>query len=101
PPLTRLFYLSLHDALPIYAGANNGTVSAFNVSRDGVLTSIGASPYPDGQTAPCWVEISHDGKYLFAVNTASANLSRYLINADGSDRKSTRLNSSHQIISYA
>src|SRR5438445_1068788 len=37
-----------------HAGANNGTVSAFNVSRDGVLTSIGASPYPDGQTAPFW-----------------------------------------------
>jgi 6-phosphogluconolactonase len=67
-----------------HAGANNGTVSAFEVSGDGVLTSIGASPYPDGQTAPCWVEITHDGKYLFAVNTASANLSRYLINADGS-----------------
>jgi 6-phosphogluconolactonase len=67
-----------------HAGANNGTVSAFNVSRDGTLTSIGASPYPDGQTAPCWVEISHDGKYLFAVNTASANISRYAINDDGS-----------------
>ena len=67
-----------------HAGANNGTVSAFNVSRAGVLTSIGASPYPDGQTAPCWVEITHDGKYLFVVNTASANVSRYLINDDGS-----------------
>jgi len=67
-----------------HAGANNGTVSAFDVSRSGVLTSIGTSPYADGQTAPCWVEITHDGKYLFVVNTASANVSRYLINDDGS-----------------
>lgn len=67
-----------------HAGANNGTVSAFDVSRAGVLTSIGSSPYPDGQTAPCWVEITHDGKYLFAVNTGSANISRYLIADDGS-----------------
>jgi len=65
-------------------GPGLGTVSAFHVSRTGVLRSIGDSPVPDGQTAPCWVEISHDGKYLFAVNTGSANLSRYAIGRDGS-----------------
>jgi len=65
-------------------GPGLGTVSAFHVSRSGVLRSIGDSPVPDGQTAPCWVEISHDGKYLFAVNTGSANLSRYAIGRDGS-----------------
>ena len=59
-------------------------MSAFRVSRRGVLTSIGNSPVPDGQTAPCWVEITHDGKYLFAVNTGSGNLSRYAIQPDGS-----------------
>ena len=36
------------------------------------------------QTAPCWIEITHDGRYLFAVNTGSANLSRFAIAADGS-----------------
>jgi 6-phosphogluconolactonase (cycloisomerase 2 family) len=50
----------------------------------GQLTPVGASPYPDGQTAPCWVEISHDGRYLFTVNTGSANISSYAINANGS-----------------
>ena len=59
-------------------------MSAFHVSRNGVLRSIGDSPVPDGQTAPCWVEISHDGKYLFAINTGSGNLSRYAIGRDGS-----------------
>ncbi len=67
-----------------HAGAGNGTVSAFAVSRRGVLSSIGDSPVPDFQTAPCWVEISHDGKYLFAINTASTNLSTYAIARDGS-----------------
>ena len=65
-------------------GPGLGTVSAFRVSRSGVLTSIGDSPVPNSQTAPCWVEISHDGRYLFAVNTGSANLSRYAIGRDGS-----------------
>ncbi|MEO6511695.1 MAG: beta-propeller fold lactonase family protein, partial [Nocardioides sp.] len=66
-----------------HAGPGNGTVSAFNVDRTGVLTAIGDA-YANGQTAPCWVEISHDGRYLFSVNTASATISSFSINADGS-----------------
>ena len=30
------------------------------------------------------MEISHDGKYLFTVNTGSGNISSYAINRDGS-----------------
>jgi 6-phosphogluconolactonase len=64
-------------------GGTNGTVSAFEVAADGGLTSIGAGPYADLQAAPCWVEISHDGRYLFAVNTAAPSISRFSIAADG------------------
>jgi hypothetical protein len=67
-----------------HAGAGNGSVSAFSVAGSGALSSIGASPYADGQTAPCWVEISHDGHYLFTVNTGSTTISSYRILADGS-----------------
>jgi 6-phosphogluconolactonase (cycloisomerase 2 family) len=45
---------------------------------------VSGSPYADGQTAPCWVEISHDGQYLFAVNTGSTTISSYRILVDGS-----------------
>jgi 6-phosphogluconolactonase len=69
-----------------HGGAGNGTVSAFRVSPDGTLNSIGASPFADLQTAPCWVEISHDGRYLFAVNTAAPSISRYAITDRGSLR---------------
>ncbi len=67
-----------------HGGAGNGTVSAFSVSEWGVLSSIGSSPFADLQTAPCWVEISHDGRYLFAVNTASGSISSYGISPGGS-----------------
>jgi 6-phosphogluconolactonase len=67
-----------------HAGTGNGTVSAFNVASSGSLSSIAGSPYADGQTAPCWVEIAHDGRYLFTVNTASTTISSYAIEADGS-----------------
>jgi hypothetical protein len=66
-----------------HAGAGKGTVLAFNVDNAGVLTAVGPA-FPNGQTAPCWVEISHDGRFLFAVNTASATISSFQINADGS-----------------
>ena len=69
-----------------HGGAGAGTVSAFSVSRTGALTSIGASPFADQQTAPCWVEISHDGRFLFAVNTATPSISSYAIGRDGSLR---------------
>jgi 6-phosphogluconolactonase (cycloisomerase 2 family) len=67
-----------------HAGAGNGSVSAFNVTNVGALSSIGSSPYADGQTAPCWVEISHEGTYLWTINTASTSISSYRILADGS-----------------
>jgi 6-phosphogluconolactonase len=67
-----------------HGGAGNGSVSAFNVKSSGTLSPIGGSPYPDGQTAPCWVEISHDGHYLFTVNTGSTTISSYRIHEDGS-----------------
>ena len=65
-------------------GTGLGTVSAYQDGFFGQLTSIGSSPFADRQTAPCWVEITQDGKYLFTVNTASANISSYAINRDGS-----------------
>jgi 6-phosphogluconolactonase (cycloisomerase 2 family) len=66
-----------------HAGAGNGTVSAFSVAADGALSSIGDSPFADNQTAPCWVEITHDGQYLFTVNTMSGSISSYSIAGDG------------------
>jgi len=66
------------------AGAGSGTVSAFQVGFNGSLHSIGASPFADDQTAPCWVEISHDGRFLFTVNTAQPSISSFAIGRDGS-----------------
>jgi 6-phosphogluconolactonase len=74
---SQLFVSNAHD------GAGAGTVSAYNDSAVGELTPIGASPFADLQTAPCWVEISHDGRFLFTVNTGSGTISRYSIADDG------------------
>jgi 6-phosphogluconolactonase len=75
---SELFVSNAHN------GTDLGTVSAYHDSPFGRLSPVGSSPYADGQTAPCWVEISHDGRYLFTVNTGSATISSYSINPDGS-----------------
>jgi 6-phosphogluconolactonase len=66
-----------------HGGDNAGTVSAFDVAPSGALSSIGAGPFNDLQTAPCWVEISSNGRFLFTVNTAVPSVSRYAIAGDG------------------
>ena len=74
----QLFVSNAHNT-----GTGSGTVSAFRDSANGTLTSIGSSPFPDQQTAPCWVEITHNGRFLFTVNTASGTVSRYSIAPGG------------------
>ena len=74
----QLFVSNAHNT-----AADSGTVSAFRVAGNGALAPIGSSPFPDGQMAPCWVEISHSGRFLFTVNTASGTISRYFIHASG------------------
>jgi 6-phosphogluconolactonase (cycloisomerase 2 family) len=75
---SQLFVSNPHNP-----GAGASTVSAFNVSANGTLSSIGASPFANGQDGACWVEISHDGRFLFVVNTGSGTISRYSIATDG------------------
>jgi 6-phosphogluconolactonase len=75
---SQLFVSNAHNV-----GAGTGTVSAFTDSASGTLTPVAGSPFADQQTAPCWVEITHDGRFLFTVNTGSGSISRYQIAADG------------------
>ena len=74
----QLFVSNAHNV-----GAGTGTVSAYTDSRNGNLTPIDGSPFADDQTAPCWVEITHNGRFLFTVNTGSGEISRYAIATDG------------------
>ena len=74
----QLFVSNAHNT-----ATDSGTVSAFKDHRNGRLSSIAGSPFPDHQMAPCWVEITRDGRFLFTVNTASGTISGYRIAANG------------------
>ena len=74
----QLFVSNAHNV-----GAGTGTISAYTDSFNGTLTPVAGSPFADQQTAPCWVEITHNGHFLFTVNTGSGEISRYQIAPDG------------------
>ena len=74
---TRLFVSNAHG------GSLNGSVSAFAVAANGTLTPLSGSPYPDLQTAPCWVSLSPDGRYLFTANAGSNSISSYAVSSSG------------------
>ncbi len=73
----QLFVTNAHN------GTGLGSVSAFEVNAVGQLFSIGGSPFADLQTAPCWLTISPNGRFLFAVNTGSGFISSFEILANG------------------
>jgi 6-phosphogluconolactonase len=76
----ELFVSDAHTAAG--GAAFPGLVSSFIDGPRGSLAPLGAPVANDGGAA-CWIEISHDGKFLFVVNTASASISSYSIGKGG------------------
>ena len=76
----QLFVSDAHTAAG--GAAFPGLVSSFGDAADGTLTPVGAPVANDGGAA-CWIEISHDGNFLFVVNTASASVSTYSVGVGG------------------
>jgi len=76
----QLFVSNAHTAAN---GGAPGSVSAYTDGDNGILAPIGASPFANAGTASCWIEISHDGKYLFTVDTGSSTVASYSIANDG------------------
>ncbi len=62
--------------------ANAGAVSSYVVSDKHSLTTITAAA-GDGQTAPCWVVLTNDGRFAYTTNTGSGNVSGYRVGFNG------------------
>jgi 6-phosphogluconolactonase len=76
----QLFVSDAHNAGG--GAAFPGLVSSFADGPNGALTLTDGPVANDGGAA-CWIEISHDGRFLFVVNTASASISSYSIGNGG------------------
>src|SRR5205807_10482422 len=93
PPSTALSTLSLHDALPIYTYGFTTEPDKVGVAlaNIGVNRTLGYASHGAG------------GMLMLFLRGAMCNwmVSMGVVGAMISDRKSTRLNSSHLVISYA
>lgn len=52
------------------------TVSSYYVSTDGTISLV-EGPVSAGQTAACWAVVTNNGKYVYATNTGSNNISSF------------------------
>jgi 6-phosphogluconolactonase len=62
--------------------APGSAVSSYDVDGEGNLDVISAS-VPDNQTAACWLTVTSDGRFAYAGNAGSANVSQYTIASNG------------------
>ncbi|WP_233809670.1 lactonase family protein [Paraburkholderia sp. HP33-1] len=66
----------------IVSEAGSGSVSSYEVVNGKHLDSISASVHL-GQTAPCWLVTTGDGRYAYTANAGSGTISSLQIGADG------------------
>lgn len=63
-------------------GSGTGSVSPFLLAKSGQISAI-EEPRDSGQSATCWINLTADGKWLFASNTNSDSVSTFQVTADG------------------
>lgn len=73
---TQLF-ISNVEAIP-----GIGSVSSYLFSNSGQIAPIDKQ-VSSGQVSTCWVNVTRDGKWLFATNTDNDTVSSYRIRTDG------------------
>jgi 6-phosphogluconolactonase len=78
-PRDNLLVTEVHESS---GTGGQGAVTSYRLNGDGILNTISGS-VPDFQTAPCWIAITPDGRYAYAVNTGNAVISGYQVHFNG------------------
>lgn len=65
-------------ALPLLGGA-----TSYSVNAGGSLTALEATAELNGRSDTCWIEITDDGRFLFASNFQTGDISSYTVGSDG------------------
>lgn len=74
---SKLVAVESFDAFP-----NRAAASSYQLNSDGTITVISGS-IANGQTDTCWVVITNDGRYAFASNFGTDNISSYSLDPSG------------------
>ena len=62
--------------------AGSSSVSPYLMASSGQIAPI-EQPVSNGQSAACWINVTRDGKWLFASNTNSDTVSSFSVSTDG------------------
>lgn len=65
-----------------FGGAPNASAVSSYAVRNGALTLLSGS-VPTTQSAACWIVITKNGKFAYASNTGSNNISSYIVRPNG------------------
>ena len=60
----------------------SSSVSPYLMASSGQIAPI-EQPVSNGQSAACWINVTRDGKWLFASNTNSDTVSSFSVSTDG------------------
>jgi len=66
----------------VFVSEAAGSASSYNLSEDGDLAVITASASTK-QKAPCWLILSHDGRFAYTANAGSGSLSGFSVSHTG------------------
>ena len=66
----------------IVSEATPSALSSYDADDDGQLTLL-TGTLKDGQKANCWVVTTKDHRFAFTSNTASGNISSFLVSKEG------------------
>jgi 6-phosphogluconolactonase (cycloisomerase 2 family) len=67
---------------PIVSEAASGSVSSYNVLADGTLSVVSAAA-STLQRATCWLIVDNSGRFAYTANAASATITGFAIDANG------------------
>lgn len=74
--ITRRGYL-------VVAEAGSGSASSYDIEHDATLKVISSAVSLQGQTAPCWVITTPDGRYAYTGNAGTQTIGSYAVGGDG------------------
>jgi 6-phosphogluconolactonase len=71
----------VEPSLFVVADAGAGAVTAYHL-HDGTV-SVADGPVTDQQMAPCWVAVTHNGRFAYTANAGSSSVSGYSLSNKG------------------
>ncbi|MDA4117280.1 MAG: lactonase family protein [Thaumarchaeota archaeon] len=66
----------------VLSEAAGNSLSSYAVSNDGTMRTISGA-LPDFGNAPCWVAVSHDGRFAYTSNAHGGTISAYSVSGQG------------------